>query len=96
MIPYLSLADGSEVVELHFDYDQAFIKEFKAAIPYPALTWNKDRKCWMVHIDCAAEARDIVTKRFGKVSMNKGLQERLKGKEKDEGPMDPDTCGWLF
>ncbi len=95
MSAYLSLEDGKDMVEVHFDYDAAFVKEFKAELPYPARVWNNNRKCWMVHIDLVKDVADMLQKRFGRVSMNKNVEKMLKPKT-DDGPMDPDTCGWLF
>lgn len=90
------LDEDADMVRVEFPYSKSFVEEFKSTIPYPGRQWDKNSKCWLVHIDLIDEARAMLLKQFGSVSMNRRLEAELKRRvaEEDMSPVDPDDDRW--
>lgn len=77
---------------LYSPWNERFLAEFKALVPWTGRSWDKGEKAWLVSKDFLAETQRLCIKHFGKVSLSKEVEALVKKDEEDfpheEAPAD--------
>jgi hypothetical protein len=81
--PTIKMHNDHEI-KVEFDYDPEAVKQIKAEIPGPGRRWDGKNKCWIVQVDFADYASDILTNVFGGVDIDGEVYKHIKAMRKHE------------